>query len=240
MSTKKEVKVVANTKRAKILQDILTKHTKSKYTITEAIEILKQLPQPKFNASIDVSIKLNIDPKKTTQNVRGFAQLPHGIGKTVKIAVFTQGAEFDIAKQTKADIIISSQEEAKEFMENPNVDFCIATPSTMPILAKWGVSKVLGPKGLMPNAKMGTLSSDIKTAVHNLKLGQAMFKNDKAGFLHTTIGRIDFTTEQLVENFKSLIHTVEQAKPAEIKMNIIAKVNVNSTMNPSFLVSHNG
>lgn len=237
---KKDVKIVANTKKAKIAHEILAKHTKAKYTISEAIEILKQLPQPKFNASIDVAVKLNIDPKKTTQNVRGFAQLPFGIGKTVKIAVFTQGAEYDVAKQTNADIIITSQEEAKEFMENPNVDFCIATPSTMPILAKWGVSKILGPKGLMPNAKMGTLSTDIKTAVHNLKLGQAMFKNDKAGFLHTTIGRMNFTTEQLVENFKALIQTIEQAKPAEVKMNVISKVNVNSTMSPSLLVSHNG
>ncbi len=227
------------TKKAKVISELLIKHTKVHYNIREAVEILKTLPAPKFNASVDISVKLNIDPKKTTQNIRGFAQLPHGVGKTVKIAVFAQGNEVDAAKQTDADIIITSQDEAKDFMNNPNVDYCVATSVMMPILAKWGVSKVLGPKGLMPNAKMGTLTSDIKTTVRNLKLGQAMFKNDKAGFLHTTIGRMNFTTDQLVENFKSLIQSIEQVKPSEIKISLINNAKVNFTMSPAFVVEHN-
>lgn len=227
------------TKKAKVISEFLQKHTKTQYSIREAIDLLKKLPQPKFNASVDISVKLNIDATKTTQNVRGFAQLPHGVGKTVRVAVFAQGADYDAAKLTKADIIINSQDESKDFMENPNVDYCISTPAMMPILAKWGLSKVLGPKGLMPNAKMGTLTTDIKTAVHNLKLGQAMFKNDKTGFLHTTIGRMNFTTEQLADNFKALIQTVEQCRPAEIKTNVINKVRVNFTMSPAFVVEHN-
>lgn len=227
------------TKKAKLIGEFLQKHNKAQYSIRDAIDLLKKLPQPKFNASVDVSVRLNIDPAKTTQNVRGFAQLPHGVGKTVRVAVFAQGAEYDIAKLTQADVVISSQDEGKDFMENPNVDYCIATPGMMPIMAKWGLSKVLGPKGLMPNAKMGTLTTDIKSAVHNLKLGQAMFKNDKTGFLHTTIGRMSFSTEQLIDNFKALIQTIEQNKPAEIKTNIINKVRVNFTMSPAFVVEHN-
>lgn len=224
------------TKKIKLVNDFINENRKEQHNISDAIELLKKCPQPKFEGSVDVSIKLSINPTKTTQNVRGFAQLPHGVGKPVKIAVFAQGDEIEIAKKSGADIIITSQDESKDFAANPDVNYCVATAAMMPTLAKWGLSKVLGPKGLMPNAKMGTLSSDITQTVKNLKLGQAMFKNDKAGYLHTTIGRITFTQEQLVENFHALIQSVNQCKPAEIKATLIQSVRVNATMCPSFKI----
>lgn len=210
------------------------------FSLKQAINMLKKCPMPKFNASVDVVVKLNIDPTKSDQNVRGVADLPNGTGRSVKIAVFAQGEYQKQAKDAGADLIIGDEESARDFLNDLSCDYCVATPDVMSLLVKWGVSKVLGPKGLMPNAKLGTVTFDVKSVVENLKRGQAMYKNDKTGRLHTTIGLQSFETEKLVENAQSLIEGIKKSVPASVKSEgFIQNISVNMTMLPSLKVNVN-
>lgn len=206
-------------------------------TFAKAIEILKKAPQPKFDGAVEVTMKLKIDPTKSDQNVRGAALMPAGLGKTTTVAVFTQAQHAKDAESAGADHVITDETTAKEFIAGPlNVNVVIATPDMMPLMMKWGASKVLGPKGLMPNAKVGTVSTDVAAAVKAAKDGQAKFKNDKAGYLHTNIGKISFDAAKLQENFNSLLQAVQQAKPAAVKADFIQSVSVSATMCPAVLL----
>lgn len=203
-------------------------------TIEQVIDALKALPAPKFPPVLEIAIKLNIDSTKSDQNIRGAALMPAGLGKTIKIAVFAQGSYNKDAYDNGADYVIADQESAKDFINGPlDVDAIIATPDIMSSLMKWGVSKVIGPKGLMPNAKLDTVTFNIKKCIEDLRKGKAIFKNDKAGYLHAGIGKLTLETQALTENVIAFISGVEQAKPAVIKTNLIHSVWISASMCPA-------
>jgi large subunit ribosomal protein L1 len=203
------------------------------YSIEEAINLLKENPA-KFNESVDLSLNLGIDPKKSEQTVRGSTVLPHGTGKKVKVAVFAQGEQAAAAKKAGADII--GFEDLAETIKAGKIDFdvLIATPDSMRIVGQLG--QILGPKGLMPNPKVGTVSADVATAVKNAKAGQVQYRNDKAGIIHCTIGKINFTLENLTENLKALIADIKKAKPSGAKGTYIKKITLSSTMGPGLAI----
>lgn len=210
--------------------------------IEKAIELLKAMPGPKMKSAVEVVVKLGIDATKSDQNVRGAALMPSGMGRQMKIAVFAQGTYQKDAQAAGADYIIGDEANAKDFISGAlDVDACVATPDIMATLLKWGVSKVLGPKGLMPNAKVGTVTFDVKNIVTSLKKGQAVFKNDKAGYLHASVGLLDFTAEQIKENLLAFVSGVAAAKPAVIKAGALAgfiqSVIISSTMCPAIKVN---
>ena len=207
-------------------------------SLKDAIDALKKCPAPKFDCSVDLAISLNIDATKSDQTVRGMADMPHGTGRKVKIAVFAQSQYEKQAMDAKADITISDEESAKDFIKGTlDCDYCVATPDMMSTLVKWGVSKVLGPKGLMPNAKVGTVTFDVKTAIENLKRGQAMFKNDKTGRLHSSVGLKSFDTDKLVENAQSFIDSVKRSVPSSVKPDGFVKAAyINMTMLPGIKI----
>jgi len=229
-------KVLGNSKRMRKAYELLASHNihADGANIDKAIEILKAMPSPKMKSSIDIVVKLNIDPTKSDQGVRGAALMPSGMGRTMKIAVFAQGQYQKDALAAGADYIIGDENNAKDFIAGTlDVDACVATPDIMASLLKWGVSKVLGPKGLMPNAKVGTVTFDVKNIVDSLKKGQAVFKNDKAGYLHASLGLLEFTSEQIKENVMEFIRSVAAAKPAAVKAGFIQSITINATMCPA-------
>lgn len=237
-----EVKMAREfSKRMKQAYEVIKKHNITNDTQLswgEALKVLRECPETKFPGSVDLVIRLGIDPRKSDQNVRGAADMPNGLGREVKVAVFGKGTHQKDAQDAKADYIIGDEESAKDFIKGSlDVQYCVATPDLMADLVKWGVSKVLGPKGLMPNAKIGTVTFDVKTAVTNLKKGQAMFKNDSAGYLHASVGLTNFTDEKLIENAQSLLSAVQQAKPAPVKEeSYIRGVSLTFTMRPSIKI----
>ena len=198
------------------------------YNMQEAFRIIKENSKVKFNESVDVSINLGIDAKKSDQNVRGSLVLPNGTGKSVKVAVFCEGDEAKAAKENGADII--GMEDLAENIKKGeiNFDILIATPDTMKMVGPLG--QILGPKGLMPNPKTGTVSKDVAKAVKNAKSGQVQYRTDKAGIIHCSIGKVDFSEQMLEENLSSLIAELNRVKPASAKGKYLKKISVSSSM----------
>ena len=198
------------------------------YEINEAIALLKELATAKFRESVDVAINLGIDARKSDQNVRGATVLPNGTGRDVRVAVFTQGANADKAKEAGADIV--GMEDLAEQVKAGEMDFdvVIATPDAMRVVGQLG--QILGPRGLMPNPKVGTVTPDVVTAVNNAKAGQIRYRNDKNGIIHTTIGKADFEDAKLQENLEALLEALKKAKPANAKGQYIKKISVSTTM----------
>ncbi|MBU1558858.1 MAG: 50S ribosomal protein L1, partial [Gammaproteobacteria bacterium] len=200
-------------------------------------ELLKKLSTAKFVESVDVSVNLGIDPTKSDQNVRSAVVLPHGTGKQVKVAVITQGANLDVAKKAGADEVGFEELAEKIKAENFDFDVLIASPDAMPLVGKLGT--ILGPRGLMPNPKVGTVSADIESAVKNAKAGQARFRADKAGIVHCRIGGVNFEQQQIKENLEVLITALKKAKPSSSKGVYLKKVTLSTTMGPGLMVDIN-
>ncbi len=219
-------------KNSKRTQALLEKIDKNKiYNIDEAIETVKGLKSAKFDETFEVALQLNVDPRHADQMVRGSVVMPHGTGKKVTVAVFAKGAKIDEAKAAGADLV-----DADELIEQIqkgeiNFDTVIATPDMMGILGK--VARVLGPKGLMPNPKTGTVTMDVATAVKNAKSGQVNFRVDKKGNIHAGIGKASFDTDKLKENFIAFVEKINKAKPASAKGRYIKSAAASLTMSPS-------
>lgn len=198
------------------------------YSASEAFEIIKSLPPVKFTESVDVSINLGVDAKKSDQAVRGSTVLPNGTGKTVRVAVFTQGDNVEAAKAAGADVV--GMEDLAEEVKKGNMDFdvVIASPDAMRVVGQLG--QVLGPRGLMPNPKVGTVSPDVATAVKNAKGGQVRYRTDKAGIIHCPIGNVEFEANALEENLNALVADLVKAKPSSAKGVYLKKISVSSTM----------
>ncbi|UOO90826.1 50S ribosomal protein L1 [Vitreoscilla massiliensis] len=198
------------------------------YAIDEAITTVKTGATAKFDESIDVAINLGVDPRKSDQVVRGAVVLPKGTGKTTRVAVFTQGANADAAREAGADIV--GMEELADEVKKGNMDFdvVIASPDAMRIVGQLGT--ILGPRGLMPNPKVGTVTPNVAEAVKNAKAGQVQYRTDKAGIIHATIGRASFAEADLRENFNALLDALVKAKPAAAKGQYVKKIAVSSTM----------
>ena len=221
-----------NTKRMKECYKDLD--TSKVYQDLEAIKILKEKSSVKFVESLDVSINLGIDAKKSDQNIRGSLVLPNGTGKTVKVAVFCEGEDAQKATAAGADIV--GMEDLAEMVKKGDFDYdiIIATPDTMKIVSPLG--QILGPKGLMPNPKVGTVSKDVEKAVKNAKSGQVQYRTDKAGIVHCAIGKVEFTEEKLAENLRALLAEVVKAKPSSSKGKYLKKISLSSSMGPSLMV----
>ena len=221
-----------NTKRMKECYKDLD--TSKVYQDLEAIKILKEKSSVKFVESLDVSINLGIDAKKSDQNIRGSLVLPNGTGKTVKVAVFCEGEDAQKATAAGADIV--GMEDLAEMVKKGEFDYdiIIATPDTMKIVSPLG--QILGPKGLMPNPKVGTVSKDVEKAVKNAKSGQVQYRTDKAGIVHCAIGKVEFTEEKLAENLRALLTEVVKAKPSSSKGKYLKKISLSSSMGPSLMV----
>lgn len=206
------------------------------YTIDEALDLLKKTSKTKFTESVEVAIRLGVDPKKSDQNVRGSTVLPNGTGKSVRVAVFAQGENAEKAEAAGADLV--GMDDLAERVQGGEMDFdvVIATPDAMRVVGKLG--QVLGPRGLMPNPKVGTVTPDVETAVKNAKAGQVRFRTDKAGIIHGIIGKADFEAEALKQNLTALIGDLVKLKPASSKGHYLKKVAVSTTMGPGVTVDH--
>jgi large subunit ribosomal protein L1 len=204
------------------------------YIIEEALGLVKELATARFPESIDVSVNLGVDPRKSDQVVRGSTVLPNGTGKTVRVAVFAQGENADKATAAGADIV--GFEDLAEAVKKGemNFDVVIATPDAMRVVGQLG--QILGPRGLMPNPKVGTVTADVETAVKNAKAGQVRYRTDKAGIIHCPIGRADFEVDKLKENLNALLADLRKAKPASAKGVYVRKLTVSSTMGPGVAV----
>ncbi len=207
------------------------------YSTTDAISVLKSLPQAKFIESVDIALNLGIDPRKSDQVVRGAVVLPNGTGKTVRVAVFAQGSSADAAKAAGADIVGMDELAAEIKNGRSDFDVVIAEPAAMRIVGQLG--QVLGPRGLMPNPKVGTVTTDVKTAVENAKSGQIRFRADKGGVIHATIGKVSFSVEQLSQNLSSLVTEVNRLKPATSKGIYLKKAYISTTMGPGLPIDIN-
>jgi large subunit ribosomal protein L1 len=222
-------------KLSKRMQAIRAKLVPGKfYPIEEALVLLKELPGVKFRESVDVAVNLGVDPRKSDQVVRSATVLPHGTGKTVRVAVFAQGANADAARAAGADVV--GFEDLAEAVKAGNLDFdvVIASPDAMRVVGQLG--KILGPRGLMPNPKVGTVTPDVASAIRNAKAGQVRYRTDKAGIIHCTLGKVDFTSTQLRENLQALLHDLQKIKPATSKGVYIRRVTVSTTMGPGLAV----
>lgn len=200
------------------------------YQLKEAISVLKNMPSPKFDGSIDLHFSLNIDPKKSDQLVRGTVVLPHGTGKKVRVAVFCKGEYERIAKDAQADYVGANELIDKVAAGFMDFDCVIATPDMMKDLSKLG--KTLGPRGLMPSPKTGTVTSDISKAIEDIKKGKVEFRVDKQGGIHLSVGKLSFSEDKLCENASRLIEALNEAKPASVKGKFIKSLFISSTMNP--------
>lgn len=198
------------------------------YAVADALALVKETASAKFDESVDVAIQLGIDPRKSDQAVRGAAVLPEGTGKTVRVAVFAQGAKADEAKAAGADVVGFDDLAATVKAGQLDFDVVIASPDAMRIVGQLG--KILGPRGLMPNPKVGTVTPNVAEAVKNAKAGQVQFRADKAGIIHASIGRASFEAARLETNLKALVDALVKAKPASSKGQYLRKVSVSSTM----------
>lgn len=204
------------------------------YSLEDAVSILNGLPAVKFKESLDVSVNLGVDPRKSDQVVRGATTLPAGTGKTVRVAVFAQGAAAEAAKAEGADVV--GMDDLAESIQAGNLDFdvVIAAPDAMRVVGKLGT--ILGPRGLMPNPKVGTVTPDVATAVKNAKAGQARYRVDKGGIIHAAIGQVGFETTAIRQNLEALISDLKKAKPATSKGVYIKKITLSSTMGPGLVI----
>lgn len=200
------------------------------YAIDEAVALLSELSTVKFKESVDVSINLGIDARKSDQQVRGATTLPHGTGKDVRVAVFTQGANADAAKEAGADIVGMDELAADVKAGQMDFDVVIASPDAMRVVGQLG--QILGPRGLMPNPKTGTVTPDVATAVKNAKAGQVRYRTDKNGIIHGTIGKVDFDSKAIKENLEALLNDLKKAKPASAKGVFLKKISLSTTMGP--------
>jgi large subunit ribosomal protein L1 len=206
------------------------------YPAEEAFGLLKDISRVKFVENVDVAVNLGVDPRKSDQVVRGSTVLPHGIGKSVRVAVFAQGANADAATAAGADRV--GFEDLAEDVKAGNLDFdvVIASPDAMRIVGQLG--KILGPRGLMPNPKVGTVTADVAEAVRNAKAGQVRYRTDKAGIIHCPLGKVDFEPVKLRENLEALLSNLMKAKPSTSKGIYMRKVTVSTTMGPGLVVDH--
>ncbi|PIE42749.1 MAG: 50S ribosomal protein L1 [Gammaproteobacteria bacterium] len=205
------------------------------YQVEDAVTLLSDLSSTvKFKESIDVAINLGIDARKSDQVVRGATVLPNGTGKSVRVAVFTQGANADKAKAAGADLV--GMEELAEDVKKGNMDFevVIATPDAMRVVGQLG--QILGPRGLMPNPKVGTVTPDVETAVKNAKAGQVRYRNDKNGIVHCQLGNVEFSPESIKQNLEALLSDLKKAKPAAAKGVYLKKITLSSTMGPGLSI----
>jgi large subunit ribosomal protein L1 len=200
------------------------------YPIDEALELVKQFATAKFDETVDVSVNLGVDAAKSDQQVRGSTVLPHGTGKVVRVAVFTSGKNADAAREAGADIVGLEDLAEKVKAGELNFDVVVASPDAMRVVGQLG--QILGPRGLMPNPKVGTVTPDVATAVRNAKAGQVRFRTDKGGVIHCTIGKASFDTQKLRENLQALLGDLQKSKPASSKGVFLRRVAVSSTMGP--------
>ncbi len=219
-------------KRKKLIQEKL--EPGKQYAVEEALQLLKELPRAKFVESVDVAVNLGVDPRKSDQVVRGSTVLPNGTGKTVRVAVFAQGANAKAAEEAGADVV--GMDDLAESIKKGNLDFdvVIATPDAMRVVGQLG--QILGPRGLMPNPKVGTVTTDVAAAVKNAKSGQVRYRTDKSGIIHCSIGKIDFEVDALKENLEALLADLKKAKPASSKGQYVKKVTISSTMGAGVVV----
>ena len=222
-----------NSKRQKVIMEKIEEL--KTYPLSEAISLIQSFPKLKFNESIDVSVNLGVDPKKSDQNVRGSSSLPHGIGKVSKVAVFAEGPEATAASKAGADIV-GFEDLIEDIKKNKDLDadVVISTPDCMKKLGALG--RILGPKNLMPNPKEGTVTKNVAEAVENAKKGQIRYKTDKAGIIHTTVGKVDFDPIKLEENIYHLIDDLNKAKPSTAKGKYMKNITISSTMGPGIKV----
>ena len=215
-------------KRLRTIRDKL--QPGSQYPAEEAFGLLKELSSVKFSESVDVSVNLGVDPRKSDQVVRGSTVLPNGTGKVVRVAVFTQGANAEAAEQAGADII--GMDDLADDVKAGKMDFdvVIASPDAMRVVGKLG--PILGPRGLMPNPKVGTVTPNVAQAVQNAKAGQVRYRTDKAGIIHCTIGNVDFEPAKLLQNLEALLNDLKKAKPSAAKGVYVKRITVSTTMGP--------
>ena len=214
------------TKRMRVIRDKVD--STKEYEINEAVALLKELATAKFVESVDVAVNLGIDARKSDQNVRGATVLPHGTGREIRVAVFTQGANAEAAKEAGADIV-GMEDLAEQVKKGEmNFDVVVASPDAMRVVGQLGT--ILGPRGLMPNPKVGTVTPNVAEAVKNAKAGQVRYRNDKNGIIHTTIGKANFSAEQIKENLEALLVALKKAKPSSAKGTFLKKVSISTTM----------
>ncbi|MGR5178527.1 50S ribosomal protein L1 [Vibrio parahaemolyticus] len=214
------------TKRMRVIREKVD--VTKEYEINEAVALLKELATAKFVESVDVAVNLGIDARKSDQNVRGATVLPHGTGREIRVAVFTQGANAEAAKEAGADIV-GMEDLAEQVKKGEmNFDVVVASPDAMRVVGQLGT--ILGPRGLMPNPKVGTVTPNVAEAVKNAKAGQVRYRNDKNGIIHTTIGKVNFEANQLQENLEALLVALKKAKPSSAKGTFLKKVSISTTM----------
>ncbi|MGP9641967.1 MULTISPECIES: 50S ribosomal protein L1 [unclassified Halomonas] len=221
-------------KRAKVIREKVDAN--KTYSLEEAVALLSELSTVKFNESVDVAINLGVDPRKSDQVVRGATVMPNGTGKDVRVAVFTQGANADAAKEAGADIV--GMDELAEQVKKGVMDFdvVIASPDAMRVVGQLG--QILGPRGLMPNPKVGTVTPDVATAVKNAKAGQVRFRTDKNGIIHTTLGKVTFDAASVQGNLEALVADLKRLKPSSSKGIYFKKVTLSTTMGPGLTIDH--
>ena len=221
------------TKKQKIIQEKLD--PEKTYSITEAMEIIQSVKSEKFDESIDISVKLGVDPNKSDQNVRGAVTLPNSLGKEVRVAVFADGDHASQAEKAGADFIGMDDLAEKFQKEEINVDVVISSNAAMKVVGKLG--QVLGPKGLMPNPKTGSVSDDVETAIKNVKAGQVRFRTDKNGIIHGSIGKASFDGDKIKANASALLEELKKLKPASAKGVYIGNIAISSTMGPGIKIN---
>lgn len=221
------------TKKQKLISENLD--TTKTYSISEAMELIKSVKSEKFEESVDISIRLGVDPNKSDQNVRGAVTLPNSLGKQVTVAVFADGDQAEAAKEAGAEYIGMDDLAEKFTKENLVVDVVVAASSAMRVVGKLG--QVLGPKGLMPNPKTGTVTDDVATAVSNAKAGQVRFRTDKNGIIHGSIGKVSFDDDKIIGNASALINELKKLKPASAKGVYIGNIALSSTMGPGVKIN---
>ncbi len=226
--------MAASSKRYKAIREQL--EPGKIYAIDEALELLKKTSNVKFTESVDVAIRLGVDPKKSDQNVRGATVLPNGTGKKVRVAVFTQGDNVEKAVEAGADVV--GMDDLHDQIKGGDLafDVVIASPDAMRVVGKLG--QILGPRGLMPNPKVGTVATDVAAAVKNAKAGQVRFRTDKGGIIHSTIGKADFEVDALRDNLIALLTDLAKLKPASAKGQYLKKVAVSTTLGPGLVIDH--
>jgi large subunit ribosomal protein L1 len=219
-------------KRARAAQEVFG--NASNLSVEEAVALIKKAASAKFDETVEIAMNLGVDPRHADQMVRGVVQLPNGTGKTVRVAVFARGAKADEAKAAGADIV--GAEDLMETIQSGKIEFdrCIATPDLMPLVGRLG--KILGPRNLMPNPKVGTVTMDVKTAVEAAKGGEVQFKVEKAGVVHGGIGKVSFDADKLAQNVRAFVDAVNKAKPSGAKGAYLKKVSLSSTMGPGVSV----
>jgi large subunit ribosomal protein L1 len=222
------------TKRMRAIEERIDRN--KIYDVDEGLALLKEISKLNFRESVDVAVRLGVDPRKSDQNVRGSTVLPNGTGKEVRVAVFAQGENAEKAKAAGADAV--GMDDLHDQIKGGDLDFgvVIATPDAMRVVGKLG--QVLGPRGLMPNPKVGTVTPDVETAVKNAKAGQVRFRTDKAGIIHSTIGKADFEVDALKANLSALLADLVKLKPASSKGHYLKKVAVSTTMGPGITIDH--